>query len=457
MSDFDKFFAEKLDEEGQFPRQDKNWQAISGRLDAFDAGASITTSHLRYWQIATIAAIAVVGILTWNTVRVCAKNDELRQKVAVLQAEIKSAKQDAAQESAHLAEEKPQVPIVGEKNGRSSTADAATGVPFVLNKERYKAKNPVRNPKSDSQNIAAITGSLPQKGASEGSNPIVADEKKNLADVPNTPDSVGALKTDVADLKKMPALSLLSADALENVTLSSEDKIAPLLLQFQQPEDAAATVESKTIKPFRPLSRFRVGAQVLTGTAQPGKEGVSRISGQGLTAEFALWGGLSLMASADWLRFEVSTDEFHPQFHPNNLEKKAPPPPWFYKLSKVESDQRQRQYGLGVKYALPVRFWLRPSVRVAHTWAHVSPSLVSYKYQKKFPPPPNFPNFPWYNVKHYESKRLEDIWRFGAGLEFETRRWAFGLWADYYDNFAATNATFDALLFRASAQYKLRN
>jgi hypothetical protein len=72
MSDFDKFFKEKLDEESQFPRRNKNWKVLSKRLDAFSAGlqqqGTVARSYLRYWQAAAAFAVAAASLFAWNAV-----------------------------------------------------------------------------------------------------------------------------------------------------------------------------------------------------------------------------------------------------------------------------------------------------------------------------------------------------------------------------------------------------
>jgi hypothetical protein len=126
-------------------------------------------------------------------------------------------------------------------------------------------------------------------------------------------------------------------------------------------------------------------------------------------------------------------------------------------LTKVESTQRQQHFSLGVRYALPVRFWLQPSVRIAHTWTRVSPELVSFRFEHPDPGgpggPPPFP--PKYKVQKSDVELLSNTWRLGIGLEHETPRWVAGLWADYSKNFSGSDPSFDMLLMRAGIQYRL--
>ncbi len=85
MSDFDKFFKEKLNEEQSFPRRNRNWNMVSKRLDAFDTGGQISHTHLRYWQMIGVAAGIAVGLLAWKLISVQKENTQLRQQITVFQ------------------------------------------------------------------------------------------------------------------------------------------------------------------------------------------------------------------------------------------------------------------------------------------------------------------------------------------------------------------------------------
>lgn len=463
MSDFDKFFAEKLDEESQFPNRGKNWRALSKRLDAFDAGITRgKASHLRYWQIAAAGALALAGWLTWKTISVQSENTELRREMAVLQEKNKIAEQEIAQTNERQNKGEIRIPAVGGgQHSWNRGAAAATDIAFDKKEKQREAARFFNS----GQHSVGVTASIPGTNEPDISNPIVYEGKTKPGDAPSASDSLVALETDLTPNvfeKRLSTLPFLLGDSLKNIVVASHTRLGPAVLPLSQPDAPATAAAPKIIEPVRPTSRFRAGVQVLAGTALPSQKGVSPLTGQGLTAEFALWRGLSLTASADWLHFEVSTDQYHPQLHPNCSANKPPPslpgpgPGPKHKLVKVEGSQRQQQYGLGLRYSLPLRFWLRPSVRIAHTWVRVSPDPLIFKYQKKstMPPSPNDFDHSKYIVRNCGAKQLDNVWRLGAGLEHETRKWVFGLWADYSDNFAASDATFDALLLRAGVQYK---
>jgi hypothetical protein len=465
MSDFDKYFKERLDEEGQFPRREKNWRALSKRLDAFGAGiqehSTNLRTYLRCWQAAAVSAVAVAGWLTWETVTTQSENAELRREVAALQEKNKAILPQAS--ISEPAGGSPQ--IFQKENLNTATVHSEIG----KNEESpHEVIKPYRNEEILINKVTTginPTNAVLQADNSSVSNSTVYEKKSPSGGVVGTADSTQAQATNLpqalveenlSNLKTPPPLLVLPTDSLHEITLISLSKTSPKVLPLPKKDIADAPAEVKIIEPVRSPSRFSAGVQVLAGLPQPHEKGISPIIGQGITAEYNVWKGLWATASADWLRFDVSTkkycSKFHPPHHPeppNQIGQPHHPE----KLVNVESAQRQQQFGLGLRYAFPVRFWLRPSIRAAYTWTRVSPELIRFKYQK--PGGPNWPpSPPKYKVQKSDAQILGDTWRFGAGLEHETPYWVFGLWADYSKSFTANDPSFDMLLFRAGVQYR---
>lgn len=408
MSDFDQFFAEKLSEEGYFPRKEKNWRALSKRLDAFDTGLRQQVGHvrrfLRYWQAAAACAIVTAGWLTWKLDAVQKDNAGLRRGVAVLQEKNNTA----AQELALLQQRRP----------NETAASSATIRVDVANATAPAASQPV-----------APSNTLENAG----------DPDLVRMDTPtNPPDHL--LPGTYSTVEKIA--SLLS-DSLHRI-----QSLPP----FQNTIVAAA--QPKIIEPVRNPSRFRAGIQVSAGLPLPHEKGISILLGQGIAAEYNIWRDFWLTASADWMRYDVSTEKYVPKFHSPHHHPPSHGGSPQEKLVKVQSTERQQQFGVGLRYALPMRSWARPAVRAAYTLTRTSPELVTFKFEHQGPGGPPGPPAPKYKVQRTESQILENVWRFGAGLEHETPSWVFGVWADYSKNFAASDETFDALMFRAGLQYR---
>jgi len=438
MSDFDKFFKEKLDEEGQFPRRDKNWKALYKRLDAFGAGlqqqGTVARSYLRYWQAAAAFAVLTASLLAWKMLRTQSENADLRQEMAVLREKNNSVEKELAASKTLLKSMEKQK----EESSQNQLSDN---------------KNPHTENQFWQNNTTIHEETTRFRLTASDTKSTVYGQNKPFAEQTRVADSIQAQTAETTDAKHFASLNeppLLPTSSLENATVASEQKP-----DLKLPEAAVAL--PKPIEPVRSPSRFQAGVQILAGLPQPQEKGVSLLMGQGITAEYNLWKNLWATASADWLRFDVSTEKYRPKFHPKH--KPSPPeyigPPQFKeKLVKVESVQRQQQFGLGLRYAFPSRFWVRPSVRVSHSWTRVSPELLTLKYQKHGGAGPGGGPPPKYKVQKSDTQIVDNTWRFGAGLEKVTPNWVFGLWADYSKSLTTNDPSFDMLLFRAGVLYR---
>lgn len=435
MSEFDNFFADKLGEEGQFPRREKNWRSLSKRLDAFDTGLVENTGRayrmLRYWQAAAACFILATGGLAWKVVDTCHDNQALRIALGKEQ----ELTRDQNQEIAVL----KNAAIQSESHARQAEAestvlrDALSRQQLPGNLNRYQNSTVIAN------------APLP---------PIIPTETTTSQALTVPADSTVSEKnaTVLADLPPVYADSIqLAAGFMTRGAIGTDS--SQMASKPSQPDSATLASTPKIIEPARNPSRFKAGIHLLSGIPLPNEKGVSMLSGQGLSAWFRIWRDLSLFATADWLRFDISTEKYIPKFHSHNPHQPPNGSPQ-EKLAKVESTQRQQQFGLGLQYNLPLRTWLRPAVRVAYTMLRVSPELITFKFEDQDPGGPGGAHPPKYTVQRTESKLIQNIWRFGAGLEHDTRDWTFGLWADYSNNFSAPDLTFDAITFRAGLQYK---
>lgn len=453
MSDFDKFFAEKLGEEGHFPQREKNWRALSKRLDAFDTGLQQQIGHvrryLRYWQAAAACAIVTAGLLTWKLSAVQKDNAGLRREVTVLQEKNNTA----AQEIALLQQRSP---------NETATRSAATGTAPT---EPIPA--PQRSAQGNKKAMRGVASFLPGKVYGDNTTTNRARDMETTADADasagnqtvappdmpeNTMDPVVARNQSPAkeDDRFLPAIE----SRPETISTLFPDSLHRTLPRPPLPNVSVAAALPKIIEPVRNPSRFRAGIQVLAGVPLPREKGISILLGQGIAAEYNVWRSFWLTASADWMRYDISTEKYIPKFHSPHQHPPSHGGSPNEKLVKVESTQRQQQFGLGLRYSFPLRSWVRPALRAAYTVTRISPELITYKFEHHSPGGPPGPPAPKYKVQKSDSEILENVWRFGAGLEHETPAWVFGIWADYSKNFAASDLTFDALTVRAGIQYR---
>jgi len=439
MSELDNFFADKLGEEGQFPRREKNWRSLSKRLDAFDTGLVQNTGKvyriLRFWQAAAACCILAVAGLTWKVVDVCNDNMTLKEAIS-RELELRSiqAKEIAALNSAAVQQE---------TYSRQVEAESAA-LREVLSRQQLSVEF------KSNRNAAPLFPTYPDTAPA----PAIPTEATSPQAQTTPTDSTATGNSAIAasDLPSVYSDSIqLAAGFMTRGAIGTDS--GQMVIKRSQPDSAALVSTPKIIEPARNPSRFKAGIHLLSGIPLPNEKGVSMLSGQGISAGFRVWRDLSLFATADWLRFDISTEKYIPKFHSHHPHQ-PPNGSQQEKLAKVESAQRQQQFGLGLQYSLPLRTWLRPAVRIAYTMLRVSPELITFKFEDQDPGGPGGSHPPKYLVEKTESKLIQNIWRFGAGLEHETRNWTFGLWADYSNNFAAADLTFDAIIIRAGLQYK---
>ena len=189
----------------------------------------------------------------------------------------------------------------------------------------------------------------------------------------------------------------------------------------------------------------------MAGKPLPKVSGISMITGAGISAEMTLWKGIRAGVSADLLQYKVTLDR-----HVDGFNIPDPPfnpgPPMKEKLTGVEGDQKGQQLNIGLAYTVPLRFLIRPAVRIAHSWVRLPETYYVFEREDKGKPghPPKYDYFP----KRSKTEWFSNNWRLGAGLELDVPRWTFGVWADYSKNLAASEPLFDALYLRAGLQYR---
>jgi hypothetical protein len=501
MSEFDNFFRDKLDEEQSFPRRNKNWNMVSKRLDAFDAGGISQHPVLKYWKVLTMAAAVTVGVLSWKLVSVQQENAQLRLEISRQQSETGSKKSEvgsakstnsslksgvthpsASETTTYDTENTAAAPQQQQERNSAQPVSKSIARHSELEKQPEKkqpatktfpeiAKSPATRPFPSKRESAPISE---KTAGSETAVPATATTP-NVAAQPEAqvaPPLAEQLKTDPVT-NPITALegkdSVAQAPATPSVrdtqqiraldSMAVKPPVAEKPVAALQPDTAAMAAQPELlIKPARSYSRLRAGAEILGGFAVPAETGVSMLKGQGITAAWRFWNNFSLNAGAEWLRFDVCTMKFVPRFHPHHP---GPEPHGGQnhddELVLVESTQRQRQLSLGLNYTVPLHFWIKPSIQVAHTWVRIEPNLITYKFEE----PPHGPGGPMqepeirYQVEKTELQRLNQIWRVGVGLQHETPRWIFNVGADYLKDFASSNAMFNSVFVKAGLQYKI--
>ena len=432
------------------------------------------------YKASLLIAVAAAGILAWKVWAVHHENKQLHQEVLALKTErtvlaeqlnqananASKVKAENAPNSNAIPDQKPES-VVKSLNFKSLPA---VQMQQKTSKSSTTSSQPIAEtptlPRSKEVPSPVSTPNVPEAALGQTPATAIVETALPKADSGATPvDSTQA--TEVNAALATPSVSSPNAE-----TPQALDSLVALVEKLKDSISTQAEI-AQVIKPVVSKSkRFSIGTQTVVGLVQPRQKGVSALRGQGITVEAKLLRGLFVQASLDWMRYEVCTPGFFPKFHPHHDSLPEPPdggwgggggggggPQHDSKLVRVESTPRQQHLGLGIKYELPVKFWAKPSLKLSHQWVHGSSTSITYKFEKDDPggPGPNpdpHEHESKYTAEQFDNQWLSNQWRFGIGLEKTLPNWTFGLWADYSKDFTASTPSFDAVYFRAGAQYR---
>jgi hypothetical protein len=489
MSKFDRIFADKLNEEQQFPGQDQNWNKMTGMLGAHELMLYGISKGLRMWKAIAAASITTVvglGILTYqlkdqNKALQAALLQQqttfqaIQTQMAQMQAAIIANKQesfanqsspqnlplrhrDLNQISTQTNKPIEQIAQFDQTNTPTNitTLPATPGV-STNNKDesaasiagagtRAEAVGVLVNHKNESSAAVTGAGTTAETGAQGNAalfykeNPVAAQEA--LAQLQKIVDSFNVVKK--AELiaeqhKRVPVCAFLPSGLQ-----------APKVQMPELPALADASARTPMVRTLHRHDRVRVGIQTLVSSTLPKEKGVSYAFGNGVTAEVSPIRDLWVTASADWTHFDISADTVIKRFHFPN-----PPGPPSHQMDQelvhIDASPRQQQFTLGLRYRLPVRTWLRPTVRVAHMWTRVAPGVITYRFEDHHvdPGPNPHQHDPEYLAERTDAQFYGNTWKAGIGLEHETKRWVFGVYADY-----AQKNSYQTLSAQAGVQYR---
>lgn len=462
MSKFDRIFADKLNEEQAFPGQDQNWNKLTGMLGAHDLMLYGISKRLRMWKaIAAVSITAVVGLAILT--------DHLKDQNKALQAALQQQQTTFQAIQTQMAQ--LQAAIISNKKENLSTQNSLPKTSEQqLDQHRFFNIN---------QAIATFEKtSTPNNKVTEPSAASMAENHKNNA--PSIIEGTGkehelasalppsefnkenadAPQEVLLDLQKMVD-SLDMAKKIERIAQQDDKRMpvcaflpsglrAPSVQAPELPALADATARNPMVRTLHRHDRVRVGVQTLIGSPTPKEKGVSLIMGNGITAEVSPIRNFWITASADWTHFDVSADTVIKRFRFPDPPH-APSHQMGQQLVHIDASPRQQQFALGLRYRLPIRSWVRPSVRIAHVWTHVAPGIITYRFEKKHtgPGPNPHPHEPEYLAERTDVQFYYNTWKAGIGLEHETKRWVFGLYGDY-----AQKNIYQTLFVQAGIQYR---
>jgi BMFP domain-containing protein YqiC len=457
MSNFDDIFEQKLNEEQSFPNPEANWGKLATQLQSHDLLVHAVARKLLIWKIAAaaalIATVATTGILYQSKQenrQLQATIAQLEEKLATPSVPIATGSSSEIPKQTHetLPESDPAKAVIPNKTDQASNSKALPGK--VLN------ANEITPTKARSKNNKP--GIVSKANDMAVSNPPVEGQKSNR-DLQET--ALNAAQQTIAQLQAR-------VDTLEQTLATIKDlPLQPKTLAILDPlpafkkQTVAKTISPETvamhtslIHPIRVHDRFRVGIQTQLGFLSPKAKGVTPLKGSGISAAFSPARNFWITASADWLHFDIQSDTFLKRF-------RLPNPPMinpnhtFDKLVHMETSQRQQQFALGIKYALPVRARIRPTLRLAHIWTRVAPGTVSFRFEEPFHPGGPHQNDPEYYTIRTAARSFGNTWRMGAGLERSFGRWNLAVSADYAKHFVERAFSYDAVFVNLGLQYSI--
>jgi hypothetical protein len=526
MSDFDQFFADRLNEEQEFPRREKNWGHLSKRLDAFAIGN--TGNHLLrhvYWKAAAVFFMAATAMMFWKMNSIQHELAALRQDIMTAQAakaapgpqssQLNPAPVQSAETtlktnttatpnlSASSSYDRPQAvedhsalsvlsPSKPNKqtsaNSKHSPIDPSltpSNTPNQSSKKNQPLQTAQQHPSPNENpgtpvpgaktaatepNQAVAVNQAAAAPTSQQTSPAAADTPGATAQVAaptqGAVDKTGS-PTPAVDQKKPENAAQAQATPAAPQKIDSVATQAPIAAKQTDHDTTAKTAAvvkppaaetpppPPIVKPVRTNYRFRAGVYVMMGIQTPKQRGVSTLKGQGVAVAYSPFRNLNVYGSVDFSHFKINTDSFRHEFpFPEPKQDIGQGQP-HKDLEQIDANMSQRNITLGVQYTVPLHFWVRPAVRLSHTWVHIDPDFVSARFEEHhggFPPPP-FHDYS-YTVLNPGAKNFDNIWRAGIGLEYESARWVFALWADYAKNLNSPEAGFDHVYVQAGASYK---
>jgi len=472
MSDFDKFFAERLNEETEFPLREKNWKALTQRLDAVGVGGTATAvATLSYWKAAVLGLALTTGVLVWKVVELQKENARQREKIeqqTTLPEKAPVASNDAPEEDGLFVPRRDEQQATQTNRHESHSIlpeNASQTIPGYSKSQHENANRWKLSARSSSRTAAQS----PDRNVSPDSKLIPVPAPAGLpvpsGELPKQAHQQETVESGTTENNNAPVTENAMAAVSELAPLP-QPGVSPLTIPKPEIARPAVVPPPPITRPYREKAgRFRAGIQGMAAIPNPLPSGVSALKGVGATVEYSPLRNVWLSLSADWLSYQVSGSKYLPPqfFHePQPMPAKQPlpgpnpPKPQPYPLVQVQGHQRIQFYNLGVRYALPVRFPIRPSVQLMHTWARFSPELYVFEFEDDKPggPNPHPPKQKFTLSSSASEQTISNLWRIGFGLEHETRDWVFRAGVDWVENSAASKPVFDAALVQGSVLYK---
>lgn len=461
MNNFDDFFEQKLNEEQQFPNSGANWGKLSQQLQSHDLIVHTVARKVLVWKIAAAAALIGTIASTALLYQTRKENKQLEHTIAQYQQLEKMPSTPLAQIPAA-----PDTLSMAAPNAQQAVASNQIPVRPYASKSLAKAAKSLKTPELTPSGGTSTSSASKQTATAQAANQEIDTQTGRALSVNQeitaqtaallaAQNQITQLQEQVDSLQK--ALTEAKASSVRPAIMATLALLPAYDRKTAQKPDrqpAAVAYQPKQIQPFKSSDRWRAGVQAQLGYVTPRATGVSGLKGSGFNVAYSPVRNWWLTASADWLHFNIQTDTVLKRL-------RLPDPPMmnpshhYDQLEEISSSQRQQQYALGVRYVVPLRARLRPTLRVAHVWTHVAPATVTFRFKDTNHPGGPHQNDPDYFFIKTAAHTFGNTWRFGAGLERSLGRWGLQFTADYAKQFTARTKANNVIYLNAGLQYRI--
>jgi hypothetical protein len=442
MSKFDDLFREKLDEEGKFPNANKNWKAMTTRLDAFQFGASAWQQTAVWWKAAAISTALISAALGWKMHDILKENAALEAQIAQMSQILVPSSLDKK----GLKSTTPTTPgtISDTASGLQKQEDATAQYPkiqtivapsFARPEVTHKvapAAPQHKTQKTESvkeypqailtrtqtdallayqslvdslqQNITILTAALAEKSAPESA-------------------PIAGTSTPVAQLEPDAAIKAQIDRFLQEANIAQTEAVTP-----------AIGSPTPVTEPFKPKKeRLLVGAYANKIQFSPAQKNILEGKTYGLNADYHIWNNIWLCTHLEHSLVNINSGNVPSGFQlpdlPKPIQNPGPGPKPNHKLINVASNLDFTQFGLGIRYRLPLPLPVRPVFSIAHQWVRSSENLVSFEFDD--PGPKHEEEF---FIDRTEKITQRNNWRYGLTLEYPIKSVTIRASADYQQN-----------------------
>lgn len=441
--DFDKIFGDKLREERSFSSQDKDWEALSTRLDT----ASVSKENDKKRRVAAwlwLLTLPILSLLLWQIMDIKDQNKQLATQMTALQAQL--AARTSVRDTVVQQVQKTDTVVIYKNTPLISANKKTTKFDYSKEKNTPTKLNIDPAVMTNSPPIVSPQSVLNQDTLS----PKQSKEEKKIAELN---EKLELLDKQITDLKQVLSeakvnMPLLADCGLKQDSLKKQLATAQILIDSfkKQPLSKNASKDDKVLKNNRLFIGLQGGkiSYKTTWTNSLGIDLYKNIESYqvGLKLEYALTDKLRLTAAGDFCPFAFTNYWQSSRYNLPALQFD----PQKEKFFKAESKQLLLQGNIGAKYLFTegVAKW-RPFVSAAYTMMHIKPFETKFTYQ------PLWGTTNREQMVQSDAVNIPNLLMLSGGVEYRFSKYGVAqAEAFYYKDVNKTHKTFDLFGLRAA-------